>query len=114
MTKAFKITLAIVSVAVVATGGYFVFQAVTDGKEKSVRDAEKEQFGNLGELMEMARKKHPKLGIWYDDLPLINTRAIEEGYAAMSSEQKANLAKGLKTTPMSPEVEKFFNKLGFK
>ena len=114
MTTGLKIAIAVVSIGVVATSGYFIFKAATDGKEKSVRDAEKEQFGSLGELMEMARKKHPKLAMWYDDLPLSNSKLIEEGYAAMSDDQRITMTKGLKKTPMSPNIEKFFNDLGYR
>jgi hypothetical protein len=114
MTTGGKIAIAGSILVVVSVGIYFVFKAATDNKEREVRDAEEGQFGSLGDLIENARKKHPKLGEWYDNLALTGSKAIEDGWLIMTEEQKKWISDGLKQQPMTPDVESFFTKKGYK
>jgi hypothetical protein len=112
MTTGFKIAIGVVSVAVIATGGYFIFKAVTDGKEKEVRDMEKDTYRNLGLAIEIGRKKHPKLSEWYDSLTISQVSLVEQGWNAMSTLQKEKIIKGIKQNVLPEDIASFFRKKG--
>ncbi len=109
-----KIFIGVLGVAVIGTVGYLIYNSITDGKEKEVREEEKEKFGEFGDVIEMARKKHPDLAMWYDSLTLTGTKAFEDGWAVMTEEQKQSIVDGLKQVPMAENTLNFFIKKGFK
>lgn len=114
MTTGVKIAIAITAAAVVGVGGYFIWKTITDGKEREVRDMEKEKYTSLGDAIELGRKNHPALSEWFDSLTLNQTKMIEDGWAVMTDLQKDKIIDAMKKSELPQDVEDFFKKKGYK
>lgn len=114
MTKGVKTGIVVGTVVLVIGASVLIYKAVNDFKEREVIDQEKAQFGSLGNVVELGRKKQPPLAEWYDNLSSKAKQSIEEGWLVMTEDQRSTIMDGIKKNPMPDNVLNFFKSKGYQ